>query len=144
MSQQLTDSLDKSGRAEPRTRGRSRRTDSPKKGASKTAKDRDDGGQGVKPMSKSDVMKMLTTELTVNPEQAGIILGLGRSSAYRAVRKQEIPSIQIGGLYLVSTAVLRRILETGQLPSSASSSPQPAPPTTAQAKPPRRQHRRRR
>lgn len=97
-------------------------------------------------MSKAEATKLLTTELTVNPETAGLILGLGRSSAYRAVRSGEIPSIQIGGLYLVSTAMLRKILETGVLPASPNPAPSRDTPSKAaqNAKPTRRPHRRRR
>ena len=146
MTQQLTDPTDEIGVAgRRRVRALARRADSSKpwRKAIKPAKNGDDSGHGAKPMSKAEAMKLLTTDATVNPEQAGIILGLGRSSAYRAVRNEQIPSIQIGGLYLVSTTVLRRILETGQLPAK-SPSLQAAPPKTAQAKPPRRQRRRRR
>ena len=38
-----------------------------------------------------DLMHLLMTALTVNPEEAGNILGIGRSSGYRAVRNKQIP-----------------------------------------------------
>ncbi len=41
---------------------------------------------------------------------AGRFLGLGRSSAYEAVRAGDIPSIKIGRRVVVPTAALRRML----------------------------------
>lgn len=44
-------------------------------------------------------------------EEAGRILGLGRSASYEAVRKGEIPSLRLGRRRVVPTAALRRLLE---------------------------------
>jgi excisionase family DNA binding protein len=44
------------------------------------------------------------------PETA-IALGIGRNSAYEAVRRGEIPAIRIGRRLVVSRAVLRRLLD---------------------------------
>ena len=48
---------------------------------------------------------------TMTVEEAGEFLGLGRSSAYEAARKSEIPVLRFGGRTLrVPTAALRRML----------------------------------
>ena len=44
--------------------------------------------------------------LTVNPEQAGKLLGVSRGSAYEAVRNGEIDSIEVGRLRRVPVASL--------------------------------------
>lgn len=43
-------------------------------------------------------------------EEAGRLLGLGRSAAYQAVAKGEIPSLRLGRRRVVPTAALRRLL----------------------------------
>lgn len=43
-------------------------------------------------------------------EDAGALLGLGRSSAYAAAKKGEIPTIQFGKKRVVPTAKLRQLL----------------------------------
>lgn len=43
-------------------------------------------------------------------EEAGRLLGLGRSAAYEAVRRGEIPSLRLGRRRVVPTASLRRLL----------------------------------
>ena len=47
---------------------------------------------------------------TITVEEAGRILGIGRSAAYRAVARGEIPSIKIGNRVLVPLAKLCAIL----------------------------------
>jgi len=51
------------------------------------------------------------TPKTVNVEEAGQILGIGRNSAYEAVRRGEIPAIKIGKLLRVPVVALERMLE---------------------------------
>ena len=51
------------------------------------------------------------TPKTVNVEEAGQILGIGRNSAYDAVRRGEIPVIKIGKLLRVPVVALERMLE---------------------------------
>lgn len=48
---------------------------------------------------------------TMSVEAAGVAIGLGRSAAYEAVRRGEIPSIKIGRRVVVPTASLRRLLQ---------------------------------
>ncbi|MCZ7525754.1 MAG: helix-turn-helix domain-containing protein [Acidimicrobiia bacterium] len=43
-------------------------------------------------------------------EEAGRYLGLGRSAAYAAVARGEIPALRIGRRVVVPTAALRRLL----------------------------------
>jgi excisionase family DNA binding protein len=47
---------------------------------------------------------------TLTVEEAGFVLGIGRSSAYYAARTGDIPTIRIGGRVLVPVAALRRLL----------------------------------
>jgi excisionase family DNA binding protein len=51
------------------------------------------------------------TPQTVSVEEAGRILGIGRNSAYEAVRRGEIPVIKIGKLLRVPVVALERMLE---------------------------------
>ncbi len=64
--------------------------------------------------------------MTVSVEEAAVIIGISRGSAYEGVRKKEIPSIQIGRRVLVSLAPLRRLLgETAGV--SIEDGPKPPP-----------------
>ena len=57
---------------------------------------------------------VLTDEKQVlTVEEAGRVLGLGRSASYDAVRRGDIPSIRIGHRLVVPTRALERLLETG-------------------------------
>ena len=47
---------------------------------------------------------------TITVEEAAKALGIGRNSAYEAVRRGEIPSIAIGRRLLVPAAALERLL----------------------------------
>lgn len=47
---------------------------------------------------------------TVTVTEAGQILGVGRSAAYDAVARGDLPSIRLGRRLLVPTAGLRRLL----------------------------------
>ncbi len=61
---------------------------------------------------------------TITVAEAGRLLGLGRSSAYEAVRRGEIPSLSIGRRLVVPVPALARLL-LGELPSEVvDSSPQ--------------------
>jgi excisionase family DNA binding protein len=51
------------------------------------------------------------TPQTISVEDAGRILGIGRNSAYEAVRRGEIPVIKIGKLLRVPVVALERMLE---------------------------------
>jgi excisionase family DNA binding protein len=57
-------------------------------------------------MEKKDIERR-----TYEVEEAGRMLGLGKNSAYRAVHRNEIPSIRIGGRILVPKIALDRMLE---------------------------------
>jgi excisionase family DNA binding protein len=50
----------------------------------------------------------------ISVEDAGAVLGLGRSASYDAVRRGDIPVIKIGRRLLVPTALLRALI--GELP----------------------------
>lgn len=47
---------------------------------------------------------------TISVEEAGRRLGIGRSAAYAAVRRGEIPAIRLGRLWRVPTARLDQML----------------------------------
>ena len=51
---------------------------------------------------------------TVTVEQAAQILGIGRNSAYEAVRRGQIPAIRLGKRLVISRAALERLLSEGQ------------------------------
>ena len=61
------------------------------------------------------IMHEITTKTTVSVPAAGRAFGLGRNSAYAAVKSGELPSIRIGGKIAVPTAPLRRMLGLGEL-----------------------------
>lgn len=48
---------------------------------------------------------------TYTVPQAGIILGVGRSAAYAAARRGDLPTLRIGGRLLVGRKALQRLLE---------------------------------
>jgi excisionase family DNA binding protein len=49
--------------------------------------------------------------LAISVVEAGKRLGLGRSAAYQAAAKGELPTIRIGGLLRVPMAALERMLD---------------------------------
>ncbi len=55
---------------------------------------------------------MMTNEerLVYTVEEAGKLLGIGRSAAYEAARTGELPVIRIGRRWLVSKQALERML----------------------------------
>ena len=59
---------------------------------------------------------MVTSErLVYTIEEAGVLLGLGRSGAYEAARRGDIPVLRIGRRWLVSKVGLDKMLaEAGQ------------------------------
>ena len=52
--------------------------------------------------------------LTMSVEEAGKLLGIGRSSAYGAVRRSELPSLKIGIRTLLPRSELLRKFEDFQ------------------------------
>ena len=50
-------------------------------------------------------------KLVYSVEEAGDLLDLGRSGAYEAVRRGDIPTVRIGRRILVPKAALDRMLE---------------------------------
>ncbi|MGU3537742.1 helix-turn-helix domain-containing protein [Methylobacterium sp. A54F] len=56
-----------------------------------------------------DIMKVLT-QPTVDVVLAGRVLGVGRNTAYKAIRDGSIPAVKVAGQYRVPTARLRQIL----------------------------------
>ena len=58
----------------------------------------------------TDLKKLLCEQLSVSPDVAGRAFGLGRSAAYGAVRRGEIPAITLGKLKRVPTSWIRERL----------------------------------
>jgi hypothetical protein len=56
------------------------------------------------------IEKALRENLTVPVEVAGKAFGLGRNSAYQAVREGQLPGVRIGRKIAVPTAPLRKML----------------------------------
>ena len=52
----------------------------------------------------------LHSRTTLNVEEAGRVLGIGRSGAYDAVRRGDVPSLRIGGRVRVPVPALLRML----------------------------------
>ncbi len=50
---------------------------------------------------------------TLTVEEAAKALGIGRASAYEAVRKGELPAIRLGRRLVVPRAALERLLTSG-------------------------------
>ena len=50
------------------------------------------------------------SRLTLTVDEAAVLLGIGRSLAYEAVARGEIPSIRVGRRYLVPVAALDKLL----------------------------------
>ncbi len=63
-------------------------------------------------------MNLEEKRATYDVPEAARILGIGRSAAYEAVRRGEIPSIRLGKRLVVPRAALERLLE-GRVPSGA-------------------------
>lgn len=56
-----------------------------------------------------DIMQVLTRP-TVDVALAGRVLGVGRNTAYKAVRDGSLPAVKIAGQFRVPTAKLRVML----------------------------------
>lgn len=57
----------------------------------------------------------MTDKLVYTPEEARLLLGLGRASIYGALRAGAIPSIRVGRKYLIPVQALhRRLDQAGQ------------------------------
>ena len=56
-------------------------------------------------------LRALTEEVSVPVEVAGEALGIGRNSAYSAIKSGEIPSVRIGRRIAVPTAAIRKMLQ---------------------------------
>jgi excisionase family DNA binding protein len=66
----------------------------------------DEGRKVIKPTTR-----LLTEEVSVSVETAGLALGLKRSSAYAAIRNNELPFVKVGRRIAVPTSWLRRQLQ---------------------------------
>lgn len=60
-----------------------------------------------------------TTRPTLTVKEAAELLGIGRNTAYEAVKRGEIPSIRIGSRVVVPRAAFERLLACGDSPEAA-------------------------
>lgn len=73
------------------------------------------------------VLESLDMEISLDPtvrptltvDEAAIVLGIARSSAFAAVRAGQIPSVRVGRRVLVPTASLRRLLKLDEIASAS-------------------------
>jgi hypothetical protein len=66
---------------------------------------------------KPEIEKVLREETNVSVPFAGAVLGnLGRNGSYEAARRGEIPVLQFGNRYRVSTAWIRKTLGVQERP----------------------------
>jgi excisionase family DNA binding protein len=56
---------------------------------------------------------------TISLDEAAVVLGIARSSAYQAAQRGEIPTVKFGRRLRVPTAALRRLLELDSGPADA-------------------------
>lgn len=64
-------------------------------------------------------MEQPTEILVMSVEEAGRLLGLGRSAAYDAVHRGAIPVVRNGRSLMVPKAAFQRMLEGAQAPQVA-------------------------
>jgi excisionase family DNA binding protein len=55
----------------------------------------------------------LAGRVTISVQEAGIVCGVGRSAAYDAVHRGEIPTVRIGRRYRVPVARLLAMFDAG-------------------------------
>ena len=71
-------------------------------------------------MATNDRVKVLTVE------EAGRWLGIGRSAAYDAIQRNELPHIRIGRRIVVPIKALERLLDRDCLPANTDPTGSPA------------------
>lgn len=67
----------------------------------------------------SPEVERVLTKATVNVEELARLMGIGKRQAYEAVERGDIPSIRLGRRIVISTRVIKGILESGTVPSRA-------------------------
>ncbi|MDQ0275735.1 excisionase family DNA binding protein [Arthrobacter silviterrae] len=63
-------------------------------------------------------IETLLSRATLTAPELAKVLGVGRRQMYEALNRGDIPHIQLGRRILVSTRVVRRLLETGSVTES--------------------------
>jgi excisionase family DNA binding protein len=61
-------------------------------------------------MDSTPLLPTAAESPTLTVEQAGVLLGISRCSAYAAAKSGEIPTLRVGRRLLVPTATFRRML----------------------------------
>lgn len=68
-------------------------------------------------------LKDLDGRATITVEEAARLIGIGRSGAYAAAQRGELPTLRIGRRLVVPTAALLRLLENGNAPPDEGGAP---------------------
>ncbi|MBF5000381.1 helix-turn-helix domain-containing protein [Nocardia sp. BSTN01] len=58
-----------------------------------------------------EALKRVTSEPTVSVDDAAVLLGVGRSTVYAAVKLQELPSIRVRQRLRIPSSWLRQVLD---------------------------------
>lgn len=53
-------------------------------------------------------------KLTLSVLEAARLLGVGRTTVYQAIKRNEIPHLTVGGRILIPTAALQRLIESAK------------------------------
>ena len=70
----------------------------------------EEANKKLDPHLRDENIEAIMNKPTMNVDELGIVLSVGRRQAYEAVKRGEIPSIRIGKRILISTRVIERIL----------------------------------
>lgn len=71
-------------------------------------------GMVITPNERAERCEMLLKLPTVTVEEAALILGMGRTAAYEAARRGDIPTFKVGRVVKVPTARLKAMLGMGE------------------------------
>lgn len=63
----------------------------------------------------SPEVEALLAKATITAPELAKVMGIGKRQAYEAIARNDIPHIQLGRRILVSTRVVRRLLDTGSV-----------------------------
>lgn len=68
-------------------------------------------------MSAADASEVasILSKATASVDELAKVLGIGRRQAYEAVKRGDISAIRIGSRILISTRVIQRLLDEGEL-----------------------------
>lgn len=68
-------------------------------------------------------LRDLDGRVTITVEECARLLGIGRSSAYEAIRRGDLPSLRLSRRIVIPTRALLRLLENGNAPPDEGGAP---------------------